>query len=1147
MNKSYNNSEKLVHHGKSNSNYINNSNSPKTAFKNIKKINLNNLKSNYKDKDILNKSEILMKNNSSTCLLEKKQFEHDTDVLKKILINKINNQINEIIEGKEKVYFNENNKLFFLGFCDILFELGFLHIKETEIVDISKIKNHLNNLCTQPYTNRAVLSEKFLYNEQQLLISAWKTILNNFNLIQNIDSLPQENEEITIDDCKLFVFIVTGLFIGYNNNYKFDKNLNSDRKPLVKNKSFGHFNLTKNLKKANKLTKKNYRDVLNHSYNKNNNNHTNSEKKNKYHFRKKSENSNINNSINTNNENILKKIMENRKKSDYNYKNILKIKNYFTYFAELRKLYNLYKKDLKNINKKIEMEKDLTFKPKTNKNNKELIDKFAPSMNFFERNKIIKNRNDKKKIILQKESSQKMLKECTFEPCQKTSKLNKTEIKNPREISNRLYYNYSSRREKSEYNITSGSNKKLNDDKLNNSEYNSNKNRIYSKAFIRKNKFNKNANYHNYNSKIESLKNNLLDKNLSANSSCSKIHTFYKKNIIKPKEIFYYSPRINKKFNRGMFSQSPLSNDELLNRRIKNLRETNYKKFLDNYEKNSREVISNDIKNNEYLLKELMSSENKYMRMDIEKKTNKDTFENFQNFDIFNNDNNNNYYNIPMNEPLFTVEIKVKQNIKTIEVYQGDDPEQLAYAFCIENMLGKGSFEKIVEIIKSKLEEINSGMFNENVNYSDSNLNQEQDISHNKNELKEKNNINEKNDINNQNNNGNNIENYNENNLNNNDAFKDKSNNTDENNNNSENQIQNNPNNIDDIDDLDDNSKHPDENNNYSENLIQNKSNNIDDIDDLDDNSKHPDENNNYSENQIQSNPNDIENNNHSENQIQNNSKNINNNNIYNFDNIDKFDNNNNIDKFDNIDNYSENQIQKKSNIIKNKNNIDNTEDYNYEKDENKDNIINCNYENNENYKENKINEKDNNNEEDKKININNENNINYEIDNNNYKNYNNMKNQYENINNIYDINNNENNKENEINNPNENEKIKVNDINENRREEKDKDENYDNEKYKENELNINNFNEFNQNLPLDSNVIKNEEIKDNIIGYNENNYKNDIYNQEEEDYYEEVNEENEVNEDYKVNLYNNNEEYNDNYEKGINDYNANENKDSNN
>ena len=79
-------------------------------------------------------------------------------MLKKILINKINNQINEIIKEKEKIYFNENNKLFFLGFCDILFELGFLHIKETEINDISNIKKHINELYTQPYTNRALLS-----------------------------------------------------------------------------------------------------------------------------------------------------------------------------------------------------------------------------------------------------------------------------------------------------------------------------------------------------------------------------------------------------------------------------------------------------------------------------------------------------------------------------------------------------------------------------------------------------------------------------------------------------------------------------------------------------------------------------------------------------------------------------------------------------------------------------------------------------------------------------------------------------------------------------------------------------------------------------------------------------------------------------
>ena len=50
-------------------------------------------------------------------------------------------------------------------------------------------------------------------------------------------------------------------------------------------------------------------------------------------------------------------------------------------------------------------------------------------MNFFERNALIKKRNEKKKIILQRERSQKMLKECTFEPCQTKNKLNKTEIK----------------------------------------------------------------------------------------------------------------------------------------------------------------------------------------------------------------------------------------------------------------------------------------------------------------------------------------------------------------------------------------------------------------------------------------------------------------------------------------------------------------------------------------------------------------------------------------------------------------------------------------------------------------------------------------------------------------------------------------------
>jgi hypothetical protein len=195
------------------------------------------------------------------------------------------------------------------------------------------------------------------------------------------------------------------------------------------------------------------------------------------------------------------------------------------------------------------------------------------------------------------------------------------------------------------------------------------------------------------------------------------VHTDNTNYTSKSKERFNFSPNINKNFNRAMFSQSPLYNDDLVNKRIKNLRESNFKRILNNYEKNNREIISNEVKNNKKLLKELILAENKQMRMDNEKRTNKDTFENFINYDIL---YDNNLYDNQMNtnnEPLFTVEIKIKDSIKTIEVYQGDVPEKLAYDFCVDNFLGKASFEKIVTIIKAKLEEINNWNFNEDINY----------------------------------------------------------------------------------------------------------------------------------------------------------------------------------------------------------------------------------------------------------------------------------------------------------------------------------------------------------------------------------------------------------------------------------------------
>ena len=79
-----------------------------------------------------------------------------------------------------------------------------------------------------------------------------------------------------------------------------------------------------------------------------------------------------------------------------------------------------------------------------------------------------------------------MLKEYTFEPC-KNNKLNKTEIKSQKVISNRLYYNYSYRKGKTQKNSKENNT---------NSETNLNKKRIYSKAFIRTNN-----NYKNYKDK----------------------------------------------------------------------------------------------------------------------------------------------------------------------------------------------------------------------------------------------------------------------------------------------------------------------------------------------------------------------------------------------------------------------------------------------------------------------------------------------------------------------------------------------------------------------------------------------------------------------------------------------------------------------
>jgi len=666
-----------------------------TSQKNSKYRNLhleskNKTQSEYRDinrnknKNFTNTNTLNERNKNSVIVLRKKKHEQEAEILKKILIKKINYQIEEIMKGKRKYYLNENNKLFFLGFCDLLFELGFLHIKETEIVDISKINEHIDELYTQPFTNRNLLSEEFLFNEQKLLICAWKTILNNFRLVKEFSELPNEDEEISMDDFKLFIFIIIGIFTGnniknfHNNNWAIYKNISPNRLSFKKDS--------------------NGKDIRNQLQNKNNSDE-------KHIF-----NSN-NNSPREN--------------------NILKIKDFFKYFAELRKLYNLYKKDLKNINKQINIVNEFTFFPKTNKNNKYILRKFGTPLNFFERSELFKNRNEQKKAKLKLELSKRLFEECTFEPCQNSKSksksknknnrsLNNNEHKNPFEISNRLYYNYS----KHKKNRTEKNTK--NNSKNNNSESNRSKNKLTeekinhsggrgcSKIFYKSimNKKNKMKLYNLYDN--SNLSNSKMHNSTSTN--CNK--------IIKKEKKFY--PDTNKKYNKGMFSHSPLVNDELLNKRINKLRETNYKKFVTNYERNNREIISDSIKKNKEILKQIINKDRGYMFDYLEKKTNKDTFDNFKNYNFYFNNENIKNNNI-INEPLFIVEIKIKDNnAKMIEVYKDDIPEKLAYNFCIENLLGSESYERILMIIKSKLDELNNRIINENINYSQNNENKNQ-------------------------------------------------------------------------------------------------------------------------------------------------------------------------------------------------------------------------------------------------------------------------------------------------------------------------------------------------------------------------------------------------------------------------------------
>ena len=606
---------------------------------------------NIKNKSIITQCKNNLVNNSTSG--NKNKTKNINNSPRIILINKINKEIDDLISQKKDNYsfFNPNKNLCFIGFCDILFDLGFLHIKESSIEDITKINTSLKDLETQPYTNKNILTKEFLFNEQMLLVSAWKTIKNNFNLVSKFDNLPQENEEISVNDMKLFILIITGLFNKNKNNFS----------SSVDSKNNGSFieNVNSNMKNKKILLSNSLNDF--------------SRVNNTKIIRRNLVDQNIDNKSLYLNSNELIKTLEYGK--IIHYKNIIKLKNYFKYFVELRKLNDLYHKESKKANKIYCFYKNqFTFRPKINKNDKILLYKFNPSMNFFERNEIIKKRIEQKLLKLERARSQDLLKECTFNPARNTKKYNSNfkNSKPKKEITDKLNKGVANISQ----NIQSAKNILKNDNIKNNSK-------IYSTTKISPNK-------NNFNLSIKSYKNN--DKNIKENIS--------NENKINSETHF--------QLKRSMFLNSPLRKDELLNKRLMELRNSNFKKIVNIYENNSREVISNKIKNNIKLLKNILEADKGNMRFDIEQKTNKDTFEKYKNPKF--NDYNA-FLNDEDNEPLFTVEIKIKNNIKTIEVFPDNIPEKLAYEFCAENNLGKASYEKIFNVIKTKLDEINGNFY----------------------------------------------------------------------------------------------------------------------------------------------------------------------------------------------------------------------------------------------------------------------------------------------------------------------------------------------------------------------------------------------------------------------------------------------------
>ena len=572
---------------------------------NIKKYNIS------KDKNINNK---ICKSSSK---IKNKIIKYDkdklfniyksqtaTDKMKIFQIKNLNITIDSLL-SKENIDTNKKGIDIFL-FCDLLFKLGFVDILHHKI-NINEITDEeIKELLIQPYLIKSFITKEFILNELKIIKDAFYSIINNFKILQESNNNNDElliNNIIKIEDFKLFIFILSDLFTGFEKEKK--KNTPRVSINIIKSKTVNN-NISTHSSKTNK------------SVNINNN------KKN----------------------NLISKIISNRQLDLFNSKDIINYKNYFKYMIEIKNNHINFINNLKKEKKKEKIEQSFigpfTFSPKINNNNDIILNSIKPNMNFEERNEIISKKKNKHKLDIENQIDLEYQQDHTFNP-----KLNgQNAINYLKNIKKKI------EKEKNEKN-----------------------NNIY---LIKQN-------------------NEEDNKNMEINDLLA----------------FSFNPNLNKPPKPKMFSHSPLANDKLFNQKIQEMRKTNFSKKLNNYEKNNRETLRNDVKKNIQLLNYFLNNmEEGRMILGLEKQSNKDTFDIFikQKKQIDEKQYKSNVpdlLNSKRKNPLFVVEIKIKNENNVIEVFPNDNYEKVCLNFCNEHKLGVESYNQILESIRNKINEIN--------------------------------------------------------------------------------------------------------------------------------------------------------------------------------------------------------------------------------------------------------------------------------------------------------------------------------------------------------------------------------------------------------------------------------------------------------